>query len=232
MGARGLAAGPGRLSAPAHRVRRSDRARRARVTVTAAGEVEVVLPRRAPARRADELVAELAPWIERQQARLRAAHELQAGAPGTVGLLGATLQLRPEPGRTRVHRVGERLLVPEGDPRPALERWYRRAAAAEFAVRVPVAAAAVGRAPGPISVRAQRTRWGSCSSSGALSFNWRLLLAPEAVLEAVVWHEVCHLAVPDHSPRFHALVQRHCPEHRAHLRWLRSYGHTLVLPSA
>ena len=62
-----------------------------------------------------------------------------------------------------------------------------------------------------------------------MSFNWRLLLAPEPVLDYVVWHEVCHLEVMDHSPRFWALLRRRCPDYREHLRWLRRHGATLVL---
>jgi hypothetical protein len=62
-----------------------------------------------------------------------------------------------------------------------------------------------------------------------MSFNWRLLLAPEAVLDYVVWHEVCHLHVMDHSPRFWALLGRHCPDYRTHSRWLKRHGATLVL---
>ena len=62
-----------------------------------------------------------------------------------------------------------------------------------------------------------------------MSFNWRLLLAPESVLEYVVWHEVCHLQVMDHSPRFWALLARWCPDYRARSAWLRRHGQTLVL---
>ncbi len=62
-----------------------------------------------------------------------------------------------------------------------------------------------------------------------MSFNWRLLLAPEPVLDYVVWHEVCHLEVMDHSPRFWALLGSRCPDYRDHARWLRRYGATLVL---
>ena len=62
-----------------------------------------------------------------------------------------------------------------------------------------------------------------------MSFNWRLLLAPEEVLDYVVWHEVCHLEVMDHSPRFWALLARWCPEYREQSRWLRRHGQTLVL---
>ena len=62
-----------------------------------------------------------------------------------------------------------------------------------------------------------------------MSFNWRLLLAPEPVLDAVVWHEVCHLEVMDHSPRFWALLAQRCPDHRRHSLWLRRNGASLVL---
>jgi predicted metal-dependent hydrolase len=62
-----------------------------------------------------------------------------------------------------------------------------------------------------------------------MSFNWRLLLAPEPVLDYVVWHEVCHLEVMDHSPRFWKLLGERCPDYREHVRWLRRHGATLVL---
>ena len=62
-----------------------------------------------------------------------------------------------------------------------------------------------------------------------MSFNWRLLLAPERVLDYVVWHEVCHLDVLDHSPRFWRLVESRCPGYREQVRWLRQNGSTLVL---
>ena len=62
-----------------------------------------------------------------------------------------------------------------------------------------------------------------------MSFNWRLLLAPEPVLDYVVWHEVCHLEVMDHSPRFWRLLAARNPGYRKHLRWLRANGATLVL---
>jgi predicted metal-dependent hydrolase len=111
----------------------------------------------------------------------------------------------------------------------ALERWYRRMAKIEIAPRADRAAAQLGRSYTTLSIRGQRTRWGSCSAAGALSFNWRLLLAPETVLDYVVWHEVCHLEVMNHSPHFWSLVAAHCPDYRADAAWLRRHGATLVL---
>ncbi len=210
-------------------VRRSTRARRVRVTVDPHAGVEVVLPQRAPAREADVAVAQLRGWIERRLAEAESVRSQVAARGDTVPYLGRDLRLVAEPGRTRVHRRGDTLLVPGADAAAALERWYRRQAKAEIGPRLDAAVARLGRSYTRLAIRAQRTRWGSCSSSGVMSFNWRLLLAPEAVLDYVVWHEACHLAVMDHSPRFWALVAEHCPDYQAPRRWLRRHGATLVL---
>ncbi|HWC27881.1 MAG TPA: SprT family zinc-dependent metalloprotease [Solirubrobacteraceae bacterium] len=214
-----------------YRIRRSDRASRVRVTVDAVGGVEVVLPRGSPASAAPAAVAELRPWIERRLGEASAVRAAIAARGATVPYLGVPLELVPEPDRRRVHRDGDRLLVPgdAGRAREAVERWYRRAAASEIAPRLDAAVRTLGTTYSAVSIRGQRTRWGSCSSRGALSFNWRLLLAPAPVLDYVVWHEACHLRVMDHSPAFWALVRRHCPEYQEHRRWLRLQGSTLLL---
>jgi predicted metal-dependent hydrolase len=210
-------------------IRRSTRARRVRVNVHAHAGVEVVLPINAPERAAAAAVVELRPWIERRLADAHGVLAQIAQRGATVPYLGATLQLQPQAGRQRVHRRGERLLVPEGDPRAALERYYRRAARAEIAPRLDRATALIGKPYSDLTIRAQRTRWASCSADGRMSFNWRLLLAPESVLDYVVWHEVCHLRVLDHSPAFWALVERYWPRYVQDRAWLRKHGATLVL---
>jgi predicted metal-dependent hydrolase len=217
------------VSELAYRIRRSDRARRVRVTVDPEQGVEVVLPRRASEGAARSAVRELTPWIERQQRRQAQARAHVAATAGSVPYLGGELRLVPEPGRTRVHRRGDELFVPAGDHRPALERWYRRMAHAEVAPRLDVVCAVLDRPYTRLTIRGQRTRWASCSADGAMSFNWRLLLAPEEVLDYVVWHEACHLIVRDHSPRFWALVARHRPGYRAQVAWLRRHGAGLHL---
>jgi predicted metal-dependent hydrolase len=212
-------------------VRRSSRARRVRVTVDPTRGVEVVLPRRAPEREAAAAVAELRPWIDRRVRELTRARATVAARGDTVPYLGETLRLVSEPGRTRVHRRGTELLVPDAQSlRAALERWYRREARTQIEPRLTSACSAAGTAYSRLTIRGQRTRWASCSRAGAMSFNWRLLMAPEAVLDYVVWHEVCHLEVMDHSPRFWALLGSRCPGYREHARWLRRHGATLVLP--
>jgi predicted metal-dependent hydrolase len=216
-------------------VRRSDRARRVRVRVDPRdGAVEVVLPRRAPAREAASAVAQLGGWIARRRAEVARAQARVAARAGTVPFLGVDLALTPEVGRTRVVRRGDALLVPDAEigsvvMRDALEQWYRKQARIEITPRLDRAAAAVGREYTKLSIRDQKTRWGSCSSRGAMSFNFRLLLAPEVVLEYVVRHEAAHLAVMDHSPRFWAVMARLMPGYEVPRRWLRDHGGTLVL---
>ena len=224
-----------------YRVRRSPRARHARVVVQATGEVEVVLPRRVALRHAAPLVAEKRAWIERTLRRLdaaRAAVPARLGDGGVVPYLGESLDLavRVDPTRARagVTRRGgglEVVLPQAGDAalRTALERWFRRRARAEIEPRLAAAARRAGHAAGPLSIRGQRTRWASCSASGSMSFNWRLLLAPATVLDYVIEHEVAHLDVPDHSRRFWSLVAGRCPDFREHERWLRRYGSALRL---
>jgi predicted metal-dependent hydrolase len=213
-----------------YRIRRSQRVRRVRVAVDLDRGVEVVLPMRTPERAAAAAVAELRPWIERRLEEVAAVRERLAERVGWVPYLGERLAIVEEEGRTRVHRRGQELLVPAADDRrSALERWYRRAARDEVTTRLDRASAAAGVTYAGLSIRGQRTRWASCAADGSMSFNWRLLLAPERVLDYVVWHEVSHLEVADHSPRFWALVERRCPDWREPAAWLRENGRDLVL---
>ncbi len=83
--------------------------------------------------------------------------------------------------------------------------------AREIEPRLDAAVARAGTRYTKLSIRGQRTRWASCSSSGAMSFNWQLLLAPEEILDYVVEHEVAHLEIHDHSDRFWRLLESRCP---------------------
>jgi predicted metal-dependent hydrolase len=210
-------------------VRRTRRSRRLRVRVDPERGVEVLLPAGMALRAAAAAVAELAPWIEQQleqRERLRA----RLRRPGVLPYLDEELSLVPQAGRTRTARRGAELLVPAGEgARASIERWYRRAARTEIGRRLDRASAAAGARYSGLTIRNQRTRWASCASDGAMSFNWRLLLAPERVLDYVVWHEICHLEVADHSPRFWALLESRCPGWRDPAGWLSEFGPALVL---
>jgi len=226
---------------PPYTVRRSDRARRARIQVTADG-VEVIVPRRLPLDQVEPFVESKRAWIDRTLLRMRSAEAerprplLQDG--GEVPYLGERLSLRVrvEPRRQRDHvvRRGDEMTVTVAADGPqavaaALERWYRGQARAEVARRLDAAVVRAGQSYASLQIRSQRTRWASCSSKGAMSFNWRLLLAPPEILDYVVEHEVAHLEIHDHSSRFWALLESRRPGYRAEERWLRHNGATLRL---
>ena len=114
------------------------------------------------------------------------------------------------------------------DPSAIRESEARRAARQVVARMAENGAERIGVRYAAIRIGRQRTLWGSCSPRGTLSFNWRLVLAPLDVLDYVVVHELCHLRVPNHSPRFWALVERHRPQWRQQREWLREYGPELL----
>ncbi|MDQ3933787.1 MAG: M48 family metallopeptidase [Actinomycetota bacterium] len=234
-----MSASPYRDAGIPYAIRRSDRARRARIVVDRDG-VEVVVPRRMPLREVAPFVAEKERWIQRTLRRYQEADAMAGRVDlrdgGSVPYLGRDLALRVrvEPGRVRPHVAlrAESVVVKvgaAGEVREALERWYRRRAREEVAWRLDAATARAGTSYTRLTIRGQRTRWASCTDRGAMSFNWRLLLAPEEILDYVVEHEVAHLEVMGHSRRFWALVGRRCPDYRRHERWLRRYGSTLRL---
>ncbi len=102
----------------------------------------------------------------------------------------------------------------------SLERWFRRRARERILQHLAEVTASIGHEPGRLYVMGQRTKWGNCSAKGNLSFNWRLILAPDSALRYVVTHEAVHLVVPDHSARFWLTVQSLCPETERAKQWL------------
>jgi predicted metal-dependent hydrolase len=111
----------------------------------------------------------------------------------------------------------------------SLESWLRKQARAEIVSQLAVVTARLRQRPNRLYVMGQRTKWGSCSSRRNLSFNWRLILAPEFVLRYLVTHEAVHLAIPDHSAKFWLTVHSHCPETERAKQWLCSRGSDLML---
>ena len=113
--------------------------------------------------------------------------------------------------------------------RAALERRYIAAAKNYFPKRVAYFVQFTGGSYSRITIRDQKTRWGSCSAKGTLSFNWRLMLAPPAILDYVVVHELCHLTYMNHSASFWKKVESVYPDYRTARKWLKDHGHELIL---
>lgn len=110
-----------------------------------------------------------------------------------------------------------------------LEKRYRKDAKKRLEERVTYFHRITGGHYTSITVRDQKTRWGSCSSRGTLSFNYRLIFAPPAVLDYVVVHELCHLTHMNHSKDFWNMVATVMPDYKIHKKWLREHGHELTL---
>ena len=211
------------------RVRRNRRARRLILRIDADTDgVVVTLPPGAGAAEALALAADKAAWIAR---RLRALPSRVPFADGAlVPLLGVEHRVRHVAGGGRPVRRQGRELVVTGAPEHLARRlgdWLRRQARRELAPRAEAMAARLGRRVLRIGVRETRSRWGSCSADGALSFCWRLVMAPEAVLDYVVAHEVAHLAERDHGPAFWSTVARLTGGAEAARAWLRRHGPAL-----
>ncbi len=117
-------------------------------------------------------------------------------------------------------------------PRPTLprdeERALRAKASRELPDRLRALAAEHRLTASRVSVRNQRWRWGSCSPSGHICLNWRLMLMPERVRDYVLLHELMHLKRLDHSPRFWKLVAAACPDYQAARAWLRAHADLLT----
>jgi len=106
---------------------------------------------------------------------------------------------------------------------PALEQWYRIEAAKLITAIADRLSSQMGIGYKRIGIRGQKTRWGSCSRKRNLSFNWKLIMAPEPVVEYVIIHELLHLKEMNHSKRFWQLVARYCPGWRENKKWLKQH---------
>lgn len=113
--------------------------------------------------------------------------------------------------------------------RALIARWYADQALIIMRDKTLALTASLGLSVSAITIKATRSKWGHCTSRGAIQYNWQILLAPEAVVDYLVAHEVSHLLHHNHSPAFWAQVQQICPEFRALKLWLKQQGATLVI---
>ncbi|MEI6288829.1 MAG: SprT family zinc-dependent metalloprotease [Chloroflexota bacterium] len=117
----------------------------------------------------------------------------------------------------------------ETDPVTHFEKWYKKKAQTYFQERVPQLAAVYGLQYEKIRLSSARTRWGSCSFRGTLSFNWKLIMAPIPVIEYVIIHELTHLKIKNHSKKFWDDVERKMPDYKQRRDWLKKNGRQLSL---
>lgn len=214
---------------------RSPRARSYRLTLRKDGVVVATIPPRGTETEARYFVQQHQGWLAR--ARARHARRPRAAEIWTVGTAilwrGELTEIRDAAGgdRPRVCLAADVFQVATlaGDLRAALEKQFLRRAKIELPARTWELAAETAAEVKKATVRNQRSRWGSCSASGTISLNWRLVQAPENVRDYIIYHELAHLWEMNHSDRFWAKVEQVCPAWREAERWLKHSGSLLGL---
>lgn len=222
------------------RVVRSSAAKKLRIRVGLDG-VKVVLPEGRDSREAAAFVTDNRAWVAEQLERtrkLQATRRSERRADDRIAFRGDEVVVRV------VHsdewRAANKVALNDGtititcapsSKTPAtrtLENWLRKQARERIAHYITDISKRLKRTPNRIYVMGQRTKWGNCSTLGNLSFNWRLVRAPDFVLRYIVTHEMVHLAVPDHSRKFWLTVQSLCPEAERARQWLVANGDRVV----
>lgn len=214
-------------------VRVSARARSYRLSIPHQGGPVLTVPRHGRWAEAEAFLHRQTAWLaarlKRASGPLPFAEGAQVPVRGVRHTIVATGKVR---GRVEalLAAEGPTLMVP-GEPQHHARRltdWFKAEAQRDLEARVKFHAANLGVTVKSLSMRSQSTRWGSCSSSGRLNFNWRLVLAPDFVLDYVAAHEVAHLVEMNHSPAFWATVKRTLPDMERGRAWLKAHGRELM----
>jgi hypothetical protein len=205
---------------------RSGRARNYRLTLRRDGTAVATIPARGSEREARRFVELHRDWLERARERHR---RRPRGAE--VWTVGTRVLWRGELTEIRVAAAWRpavclaadvfRISRLEGDLRPALEAQLARRARIELPGRTWELAAMTRVEVKHVTVRNQRSRWGSCSATGTISLNWRLVQTPEFVRDYIIYHELMHLREMNHSSRFWARVAEVCPQWKEAERWIK-----------
>ncbi|MBC3493632.1 M48 family metallopeptidase [Pseudomonas taiwanensis] len=221
------------------RIVRSPSAKKLRIKVGPNG-IQVVLPEGRDSREAAAFITDNQAWVAEQVERTRkllAARRPVKRANGHISFRGKDVAVRVI--RSDGWRASNKAALDNGaititcapdNKTPvsrSLENWLRKQAREQIEQHVAETAKRLKRTPERIYVMGQRTKWGNCSALGNLSFNWRLIMAPDAVLHYIVTHEMVHLAVPDHSRKFWLTVQSLCPDAERARQWLVANGQRL-----
>lgn len=225
-----------------YRVRRHPRARHFRITVSRQEGVMVTLPSRQPLAGIESLFREWSEWLVQQVDRA----DVWNGPVVRQFASGSEILFRGNPHRLKIEslpagRQRRRFHVSEGvltlelrgseifDPRPALVDFLMKTAKNELTARVGHWSGVTGLVPNRIMVGERKTRWGSCSGRGTLSFCFRLIMAPAEVMDAIVVHELCHLRHPNHGREFYRLLDSFFPDYQKTCSWLKENAQALQI---
>jgi predicted metal-dependent hydrolase len=221
-----------------YRLSNSRSAKKLRVRIGPHG-MEVIRPNSRPIGEVKPFLRENEEWIADQYRRvapLRRVHRSQQKSSQILFRGNETRVLVVDPSKpSRTNRVlfdGKNLRILRGSrsatqPAKSLEYWLRRQARVKIIEHLQMVTRKLKCRQQKVFIRGQRTKWGNCSTLGNLSFNWRMIMAPDYVLRYIVTHEATHLKIPDHSARFWFTVQTLHPRSQEARRWLAVNGRRL-----
>ncbi len=234
-----------------YQIRRSARAQRARIIVTAE-KVEVVAPLRMPEKQIRQFVTAKQAWLESAKNKIQRHVQSIARFSPAEYKEGALVPYQGEHYALAIKANQERQIqitfeqdfivhVPEsflaklsseelsGQIQRAFMHWMAQMAAQKSTRYIDKYAALYQLHPRSVTIKTQKSRWGSCGIHNDINLNWLLILAPAEVLEYVVIHELCHIQERNHAAAFWLLVIRHCPNYKLHRGWLKQHGASLML---
>ena len=211
-------------------VKRSHRAKYVRLEVRVESGLTVVVPRSHKLEQIPHLLQEKRRWILGKLKDYRQFQSISSEtSTDTISYLGQALKVVKQRNHSQADNVSlerNRLMVslrPISTLNQVLEEWYRHQAVKLIRERVKKLSTQLGVTYRRLSIHTARTRWGSCSRKGNLNFNWKLIMAPEPVIDYVIIHELTHLIEMTHSKKFWSLVEEYCPKWREHKEWLRNH---------
>ncbi len=211
------------------RVFENPRAKRLTLRIEADGKgLRVTVPPGLPEREVQRFLARHEGWIESRFARLPDQPKVRPGVK--IPIRGAPHLIAHQPGRGVVERRAGDILLVHGDPAHLPRRvadYLKREVKRDIEALVARHTATVGRKAKAIRFKDTRSRWGSCTADGVLSFSWRIGMAPPAVIDYLVAHEVAHLKEMNHGPEFWKLCQALCPDTERCKAWLKRNGGAL-----
>ena len=220
-----------------YQIVRRPRRKTAAIVIRPDNSVEVLAPPRMPVSLIHQFIDSKQQWVRKKlhERENRPSYTPKLFLAGEqFHLLGKPFTLVLQQEKRSVDMAGNKLLVSHPNPQPEnisrqLTRWYRKQSETHFKQRCKHFAETIRVRPHSVAVKAYKSRWGSCHIDGRVYFNWRLIMAPEWIIDYVIVHELCHLIHHNHSKTYWQLVESTMPDFRNAKSWLKLHGHTLEL---
>lgn len=185
-------------------------------------------PLRATIKACETILHERQAWILKHFTKPKPPAKLSFKDGTVIPYLTETLTIRlttaPKPSVTKRAGVFTVATPKASQAAPLAKTWFRKQAALYFATRVPHWAKTMGLNHGPIRITDAKSRWGSCSHTNTLRFNWRLMLTPPSLIDYVIVHELAHIPHKNHGPHFWRLVEEHMPDYKSRRKKLTELG--------